>query len=90
MSLRRCLDCDRWAVENGARCVGHARASASAELLMPEVGINLAICQSVIESPPQCSISDYPFQQVKALADRPSIRELIRVPVPHFEELRKL
>ena len=31
MTRRRCLDCNLWAVENGARCVGHARECAHAQ-----------------------------------------------------------
>ena len=31
MPLRRCLDCDFWAVENGARCVGHTRMRTRAK-----------------------------------------------------------
>ena len=31
MPQKRCLDCNRWAVDNGARCVGHTRMRTRAK-----------------------------------------------------------
>ena len=31
MPLRRCIQCNRWAVDNGSRCVGHTRMRTRAK-----------------------------------------------------------